>query len=283
MAKNNELVAFKAAGISLYRVALPLILAGGMFAIGLMIFDSTYLPYANQRQDALRNQIKGRAAQTYYQPQRQWIIGNDAKVYNYQLFDRDQNLFGGLSVLELDAATFAVRRRVYANRASWDAGRAAWVLESGWVRDFRKNDITRYLPFSELELPEINEPPSYFSREVRQSYQMDWWELRQYIADLRQAGFDVARLSVQLHKKLAFPLIAPIIVLLAVPFAVIGGRRGAVGGLAMGLLVSFGYRGVAALFEAMGAVGQLPPVLAAWSPDVIFAFLGVYFFLNMQT
>jgi lipopolysaccharide export LptBFGC system permease protein LptF len=139
------------------------------------------------------------------------------------------------------------------------------------------------MPFSSAELPELDEPPSYFSREVRQSYQMDWWELRQYIAELRQAGFDVARLSVQLHKKLAFPLIAPIVVLLAVPFAVLTGRRGAAGGLALGLLVSFGYRGVSALFEAMGAVGQLPPALAAWSPDVIFAFVGMYFFLNMKT
>ncbi len=68
MTKNNELVAFKAGGISLYRISLPLLLAGLMLAGGLVLLDDTYLPYANQRQDALRNQIKGRPAQTYYQP-----------------------------------------------------------------------------------------------------------------------------------------------------------------------------------------------------------------------
>ncbi len=283
MTKNNELVALKAAGISLYRVAVPLLGAGLVFAVGLMVLDSTYLPYANQRQDALRNQIKGRPPQTYHQPRRQWIAGNNSKFYNYQLFDRDRNLFGGLQVLELDPATFAVRRRVYAARAHWEERQKAWILESGWVRDFQDHRVTRYASFDVLQLAELDEPPSYFSREVRQSYQMDWWELRQYIAELRQAGFDVARLSVQLYRKLAFPLIAPIVILLAVPFSILVGTRGAIGGLAMGIGVSFAYRGLSALCEALGAVGQLPPLLAAGSPDVIFVFLGLYFFLNMPT
>jgi LPS export ABC transporter permease LptF/LPS export ABC transporter permease LptG len=283
MAKNNELVAFKAAGISLYRIAAPLVVVAFIFAAGLFLLDSTYLPYANQRQDELRNQIKGRPAQTYYQPQRQWIFGNDSKIYNYQLFDRDRSLFGGLNVFELDPATFEVRRRVYAARAHWEEQQKAWVLESGWVRDFQGGRVTHFNVFPVLELAELNEPPSYFNREVRQSYQMDWWELRKYITELQQAGFDVARLSVQLQEKLAFPLITPIVVLLAIPFSILVGTRGAVGGLALGLGVSFVYRGVSSLSEAMGAIGQLPPALAAWSPDVIFLFLGLYFFLNMPT
>ncbi len=102
MTKNNELVAFKASGLSLYRIALPLLLAGMFLAISLLVLDDTYLPYANQRQDALRNQIKGRPAQTYYQPSRQWIFGEKSKIYNYELFDPDHELFGGLNVFELD-------------------------------------------------------------------------------------------------------------------------------------------------------------------------------------
>ena len=102
MTKNNELVAFKASGLSLYRIALPLLLAGIFLAASLVILDDTYLPYANQRQDALRNQIKGRPAQTYYQPSRQWIFGESSKIYNYELFDPDRELFGGLNVFELN-------------------------------------------------------------------------------------------------------------------------------------------------------------------------------------
>lgn len=283
MTKNNELVAFKAAGVSLYRIALPLLGAGLLFAAGLFVLDATYLPYANQQQEALRNAIKGRPAQTYSQPQRQWIFGNHSKIYNYQLFDPDKKLFGGLSVFELDPATFAVKRRVYAERAHWEAQQSAWVLESGWIRDFAGGKVTGYTIFPATELAELDEPPSYFSREVRQSYQMNWWQLERYIAALGQAGFDVAQLSVQLQKKLAFPLIAPVIILLAIPFSILVGTRGAVGGLVLGLSISITYWAASALFEAMGSVGQLPAVMAAWAPDAMFLFLGLYFFLRMPT
>ncbi len=283
MSKNNEIVAFKAAGVSLYRLALPLLAGGLALAMGMLALDHTYLPYANQRQDALRNQIKGRPAQTYFQPRRQWIFGENSKIYNYELFDPDRNLFGGLTVLELDPATFQLRRRVFAQRAHWGEQQKTWILESGWVRDFEGSRVTRYQPFLGYALAELTEDPGYFKREVRQSYQLNWTELRQYIHDLQQAGFDTARLSVQWHKKLAFPLIAPVIILLAVPFAFLVGTRGAVGGIALGVGIGIVYWTTSALFEALGAVGQLPPLLSGWAPDVIFAFLGLYFFLRMQT
>ncbi len=283
MTKNNELVAFKAAGISLYRLSLPLLLAGMFLTAGLIVLDDTYLPYANQRQDALRNQIKGRPPQTYYQPSRQWIFGENAKVYNYEFFDPDHELFGGLNVFELDPTTFEIRRRIYAARAHWDTQQKIWILESGWIREFDHGQVSRYAPFMATAMQELNEPPSYFNREVRQSYQMTWWELKRYISDLSQAGFDVARLSVQLQRKLSFPLIAPIIILLAIPFSILVGTRGAVGGLALGVGIAIVYWAASALTEAMGSVGQLPPLLAGWASDTIFGFLGLYFFLKMPT
>jgi LPS export ABC transporter permease LptF/LPS export ABC transporter permease LptG len=282
MSKNNEIVACKASGTSLYRLAVPLLLAGIMLAAAMITLDDTYLPYANQRQDALRNQIKGKPPQTYTQPQR-WIFGENAKIYNYDLYDPEKDIFGGLSVLEVDPATFQVRRRVFATRAQWSDAQNIWVLESGWVRDFSDGNITRYERFNVKDLPELTEPPSYFHREVRQAFQMNWGELRRYIEGLRRAGFDVATLTVQWHRKIAFPMIAPISMLLAFPFAFLVGTRGAVGGVAIGLGIGILYWLGAELLTAMGGVGQLPPLLAGWSPDIVFFFLGLYFFFKMPT
>jgi LPS export ABC transporter permease LptG len=284
LAKNNEVVAFKANGISLYRLILPLALAGCLLAGATFLLDDTFLPYANQRQDALRNQIKGRPAQTYFQPARQWIFGENDKIYNYELFDPDRQLFGGLNVFELDPASFQLRRRVYAARANWEPTENTWVLTGGWVRDFDGSGrVSRFNSFKVYSLPELTEPPGYFRREVRQYYQMNWRQLGLYIDGLRQAGFDTARLSVQLQKKFAFPMIGAIIVLLGAPFAFLVGTRGAIGGLAVAVAIGVVYWATAALFEAMGSIGQLPPLLAAWSPDAIFGFLAVYFFLRMPT
>lgn len=284
LAKNNEVIALKASGISMYRLVLPLLLCSTLVAGGMFLLDDTFLPYANQRQDALRDQIKGKPAQTYLEPARQWIFGEHSKIYNYELFDSDRQLFGGLNVFELDPATFQIRRRIYATRATWEPSESAWVLTGGWVRDFDADGhVLRYEPFTATSLPELTEPPSYFRREVRQYYQMNWRQLGQYIASLRQAGFDTARLSVQWQKKFAFPLIAAIIVFLSAPFAFLTGTRGAIGGLAVAVGIGVVYWATSALFEAMGSVGQLPPLLAGWAPDAIFGFLGVYFFLRMPT
>jgi len=284
LAKNNEVIAFKASGISLYRIVLPLTLAGCVVAGGMFLLDDSFLPYANQRQDALRNEIKGRPAQTYFQPAHQWIFGENSKIYNYELFDPDQQLFGGLSVFELDPGTFQLKRRVFASRASWEPTQNTWVLTGGWVRDFDANGKeTKYEPFKVFSLAELTEPPNYFRREVRQSYQMNWKQLSEYIQSLKQAGFDTSRLSVQWQKKFAFPLIAAVIVFLGAPFAFLTGTRGAIGGVAVAVGIGIVYWATAALFEAMGSVGQLPPLLAGWAPDAIFGFLAVYFFLRMPT
>jgi LPS export ABC transporter permease LptG/LPS export ABC transporter permease LptF len=284
LAKNNEVIALKASGVSLYRVVLPLLLAGCLVSGGMFLLDDTFLPYANQRQDALRNMIKGRPPQTYFEPAHQWIFGENTKIYNYELFDPDKQLFGGLQVFELDPTTFQIRRRVFAARASWDPNQSTWILTEGWVRDFGNNgEVKSYQPFKATTLPELTEAPTYFRREVRQYYQMDWRQLGKYIESLRQAGFDTARLAVQWHKKFAFPLIAMIIVFLAAPFAFLVGTRGAIGGLAVAVSIGVIYWSTSALFEAMGSVGQLPSLVAGWAPDAIFGFLAVYFFLKMPT
>src|SRR2546430_13569010 len=98
----------------MYRLAVPLLLAGLALAGTMVVLDDTYLPYANQRQDALHNLIKGRPPQTYTHPQR-WIFAESSKIYNYDLFDPTQNLFVGRTSLETAPATFQLRRRIFAS------------------------------------------------------------------------------------------------------------------------------------------------------------------------
>jgi len=283
LAKNNEITALKASGMSLYRIALPLILAGALLSGSMFLLDDTILPYANQRQDALHDQIEGRPSQTYFQPAHQWIVGENDDILNYEFFDPYQNLFGGLNVFTLDPHTFQMTRRIYASRGYWEPNLNAWVLEKGWVRDFSGATVTSYRTFLVDSFPEMAERPSYFKRQAFRYNQLNWWRLRNYIESLQKAGFETSRLWIEWHKKFAFPLMCAIIILLSIPFALLVGTRGAVGGIALAIGIAIAYWSVAALFEAMGSVGQLPAFLAAWAPDGIFFFLGLYFFLKMPT
>src|SRR2546428_7663620 len=87
----------------------------------------------------------------------------------------------------------------------------------------------------------LSEPPYYFKKEVRQSSEMNYEELRRYVRDLQQSGFDVVRLRVQLYEKFAFPLITLVMAVLAVPFSLLTGKRRAMAGVGGGAVecVSF--------------------------------------------
>ncbi len=281
--KANEITAMKATGISIYRVVLPVLLMAAVVAVGLFFFDQLYLPQLNKRQDALRNQIKGKPAQTYLRPDRKWIFGQKSSIYYYEFFDPDQNRFGSVSVFEFDPKTFELTRRVYASRAHWSESLQRWIFENGWVRDFHGMAIADYKPFDVSTFAELSEQPMYFKKEVKQSSEMSTDELRRYINDLAQSGFDVVRLRVQLHKKFAFPLMTFVMAVLAIPFALRGGRRGALAGVATAIGIAVVFWVGMGFFEAMGNASQLPPVMAAWFPDLLFGLAGGYMLLKVPT
>jgi LPS export ABC transporter permease LptG/LPS export ABC transporter permease LptF len=283
MQKANELTAMKASGISIYRIVVPILLTGVLLASGLFFFDQFYLPAANRRQDALRNIIKGKPAQTYLRPDRRWIVGQHDTIYYYQFFDSDRDQFARITAYEFEPHSFQITRRVYAARAHWEDSLNKWIYETGWQRAFHGPAIQSYRKFDVATFADLNEPPSYFKKEVKQSSEMSYDELTRYIHDLEQSGFDVVRLKVQLQEKFAFPLITFVMAILAIPFALTTARRGALTGVAVAVGIAVAYTVVASLFEAMGNLSQLPPMLAAWSPDLIFALVGGYLVLKVPT
>jgi lipopolysaccharide export LptBFGC system permease protein LptF len=151
------------------------------------------------------------------------------------------------------------------------------------VRSFQGSAIREYRTFDVATFPDFNESPYYFKKEVKQSSEMSYGELRRYIDELQQSGFDVIRLRVQLQKKFAFPVITFVMAVLAVPFSLAAGRRGTLAGVATAIGIAVVYWVTSGLFEAMGNTNQLPPVLAAWSPDVLFALAGGYLILKVPT
>ena len=281
--KSSELTAMKATGFSIYRATLPVIVLSAAFAAGLFVFDQVYIPHTNRRQEILRNEIKGKPPQTYLQADRKWIFGESKQIYYYQVFDPDTNQFGGISVFEFDPATFQLTRRVHADGAHWEPGLQEWVFQNGWVRTLNGASIQEYRTFDVATFKELHEDPSYFKKEVRQSSQMDYEELKRYISDLQQSGFDTVRLKVQLQKKLAYPLITLVMAILAIPFSAQSRRGGALAGVAIALGVAIVYWVTAGLFEAMGNANQLPALIAAWAPDLIFGLAGGYLLLRVPT
>jgi LPS export ABC transporter permease LptF/LPS export ABC transporter permease LptG len=283
LTKTNQVIAIKSAGVSLYRLSLPVLSVAALLSVGMFLFADNVLPETNQRQNGLRNQIKGKPAQTFYRPDHQWIFGTSSRIYNYTFFDPDQNVFANLSVFEFDPANFRMTRRLQAARAFWEGSIHGWILENGWSRDLNGDRVTTYQPFSVETFKELTEEPGYFKKEVKPSEQMSTLELRGYIADLSQSGFDVVRLSVQFYRKFSYPLIAFVVTLIGIPFSFTMGGKGALTGIALSIGIAIVYWSTSSLFEAMGNLSQLPPAMAAWSPDILFGLVGTYLLLRIKT
>ena len=282
LAKQNEITAFKACGVSLHRLALPIIVVSLLFSACLFAFDFYYVPGANRKQEALRDEIKGRATQTYLNPDRKWIWGSGGppRIFYYKYFDPAERMMAGVYVFELEPDTFRLTREIAAERARWNDSLKSWVFENGWTRG---TESTSYRAFPVSTFSELTEEPGYFLKEALQDKQMNYLQLQQYIGDLKQSGFDTVRLQVQFYRKFSVPLFAIIMAMIAVPFGFLVGNRGAMAGIGVGIAIAIIYWGTGILFEKIGDVNQLPPAMAAWSPDLLFSMAGLYLIMRMRS
>ena len=183
LTKHNEVTAFKASGVSLYRLTAPVLLASAILSAGLFVFDYYYVPPANRRQDALRDKIKGRAIQTYLRPERKWIKGAGSRIYYYKYFDTAETMMFGVSVYEMDPATFRLKREITAERAQWQPSLRKWIFQNGWRRDTLGSTRESAQHFEATTFPELDEQPDYFLKLVRLDSQLNYRDLEAYIGD----------------------------------------------------------------------------------------------------
>lgn len=285
LTKHNEVTAFKAGGVSVHRLAAPVLVVSFCISVLLFAFDHYYIPEANRRQEMLRAEIKKKPVQTYLDPNRSWIYGqNGARIYNYKLMDPQHAVMSNVNVYELDPSTYQIIHQISAERARWDAAAHTWVFENGVSEQFNEGH-NQYRQFygKSATFPELVEQPSWFVKEEKEYKEMNYQELGHYIRDLKSAGMETVPLQVQYYKKFSVPLFALIMALLSVPFAFVAGNRGAMTGVGISFAIAIVYWTLNATFEQMGDLNQLPPVMAAWSPDVIFSLWGLYLMARMRT
>ena len=285
MAKNNEIIAMKACGVSLHRLTLPVLITSLALSAALFAFDHYVVIHANLIQDALRNKIKGKPVQTYLNPERKLIFGRGSRIYYYKYLNETEGMLGGVSVFELDPLSFKLLRHTYAESARWEPRLNRWSFQNGWSRVIRERADDDFLDFtgSTATFKEMDEPPSWFLKEVKTYKQMNYLQLRDYIAELRQSGFNTVPLQVQYERKFAAPLFALVMALISAPYAFLTGGRGAMTGVAVSFIIAVLYFAMNYLFEQLGNVGLLPPEAAAWSPLAMFALAGVWLLTRMRT
>lgn len=288
LTRNSELVVMRACGISLYRSALPLVVLATAASALLFVFEEHVLAYSNRRAEALRHVIRGGSPRTFDVLNRKWIVGRHGEIYNYLYFEPRGRELHGLSVFRFAEKAWRLQSRSFFRHASFTGtatgqeDKVAWQAREGWTREFDRQVETRgfrQLPTADIQV----EPPQYFATEQPDAHRMTYGQLRYFIAELRASGFNVVPYEVELHRKISFPWVTVIMTLIAVPFAVTTGRKGAMYGIGLGVVLAIVYWMASSVFAALGAGGAIAPLLGAWAPNLLFGAFAAYLLLTART
>lgn len=289
LARSGELTAIKVIGMSLQRATLPVIVITAALCGLLFLIQDRIAPTTNSWAQSVKDQITGRPPRTYGAPAMgRWGFGPGGRhLYHYQYFDPKAAVFQGLSVFTLDRQALRVTDQRFAPRARWDG--SSWELEGGWQRKFPGGHEMLFEEFDGVEHVALDPPASFAGKEVRFASlgdlpeQMSLSELKEQIRLLRDSGYNITQLLVDYHAKFAHALAPLVMLLLGLPFAFVVGRRGALYGIGVALLLVLVYWAVFAISNALGLETLLSPALAAWAPNVLFGILGGTLLLYVRT
>jgi LPS export ABC transporter permease LptG len=288
LTRNSELIVMRACGISLYRAAFPLMVLAACASLLLFAIEEYALAPSNRHAEDLEHIIRHGRPRATSPLNRRWIAGRNGDIYHYDAFNYVSGQLIGFWKYELDERTWQLTRITYADRIRFDQPSATpdspvgtWKTGAGWVREIKDQGTSTFTPFASRTL--TLEPPEYFGAVQPEAASMTYAELSDYIASMEGAGHSILQYLVDLHRKIAFPFVTIVMTLLAVPFAVTTGRRGALYGIGVGIILAIVYWTANNLFSVVGATGLLTPLLAAWAPNLLFGAGAAYLVLTVRT
>ena len=265
MARYSELTAAKAGGISFYRLIAPLPLLGVLLAGGALVL-SEVVPVANRlRSEILGHRGRMRTARTDFV-----YRTTDGLVFAIRRLDVESREIRGISMEREGDETRVPTVHATAELAIYEPGRG-WVLHDGYVRWLFGSDVERTFKFQSMRPRGFQETPEQLLAQPKDPEEMRYRELAHFIDIIERSGGRPLALRVDLAQKIAIPMATLIIVLFAAPLATSAQRGGPAYGIGIALGVTLVYLMLFRIAGAAGATGNLPPVLAAWLPNLVFA------------
>jgi lipopolysaccharide export system permease protein len=273
LARNNEIVAMKAHGVSTYRIIVPLLILATSVTAFLLLCNETIVPYSARKAGYVWTvKIKQEEERAFFKLNKIWYRGEDI-IYNIRLLEPKKDVLKGVTIYHFDKA-FNLRQRADAREARWNG--YSWTFYHVVIRDFLPGGKVSTMIYDERDIP-IPERPEDFKKGMKNPDEMTYRELKAYVEELRNEGYDPTRYVVDLHHKVSFPFLTLIMVLMGSPLALAasqGRGGGIVQGVGLSIVIGFVYWVAFAISVAMGHSGTLPPFIAAWAPNIFFGLIG---------
>lgn len=274
--RNRELIALRAAGVSPYVYAGPIVVMALLLSLGEFWMGETLARPMNKTAQRIWDyKIRQHEVPVLWSQENVWYWGKNA-IYHIRLYDQRKRALENVSLFYLDPE-FNLKERIDAKQILWRNGR--WVAEQGVIINLTDTGIKQeWFARKAVNLPETPEDFKSFDTEPED---LSWWSLYHYTRKLRQEGYMSAPYQVELQRRIAFPLTTFILALLGINMAL---RQGLHGGIATGallaLLLAFVYLTLSQVGCSLAISGVLPPIIGVWSVNVIFAAFACYLWVT---
>ncbi len=278
MVKNNEILAIKALGISVYRISVNLILIGVILSLFAFLVQEKILPFSNKKAETTRNIIQNKHINKI-SPLKNWLISKNNIIYHYTHFDDKKKLFLTIEMFFLDK-DFKIKKRVVGRKGILKDKKI--IFKKGWFVDFQNGFFEKFGRYKSYPV-NIDEEQQFFTTKKIDPELMNFSQLYKYIKFLKKNNFVSTVYEVDLYYKIAFPIVNVIMIIFSIPFAFKVGKSGTLVGVGIAVAVSFLYWILLGLFRSIGGIGYLPPYLSALGADLIFLLIGAYLMLGIKT
>lgn len=280
LSKFSEIIAMKANGVSLYRLAAPVLIFAAITGVFLFYFSEIITPASIQKAEHIvTSDVQKQKTLGSFKQNELWYRSDNA-IYNFKIFDVTKDTLRGI-VINYINPDFTLQKRIDAQSAEWKNGQ--WLFHDLLLTHF-DNTNTPVLEWSKEMIIPLPEKPNDFKIMQKDAEKMGFFDLWKYVNKIQSEGYDATRYQVDLHGKLAFPFVTLILVLIGISFSTRSERQGGVmQSVGIGIIIGFSYWIVHAFSMSLGRSGILPAILSAWVANILFLAAGAILFFRTRT
>ncbi|HVO29331.1 MAG TPA: LptF/LptG family permease [bacterium] len=281
MARRNEITAILAGGIGRRTIVAPMALIALLMSAAQFSISEYIVPEANAQKDYILDvEVNGKNAK-FSDRRNHWFF-TDGGFLRVAVFDRvprengpdDIELHGVMYLKGGEAGRQPVR--IEAQAAHWNDADKTWVLDDERRALVDSSGLLRVM-HSDHGVLSLTLTPADLSGKMAHAEEYGVAELEKIIHDREKLGQSVIKEMTDLQSRFALPLAGFVMGLLGAPFAFREHRRGgAITGIIIGIVIAFSYFLVEATSLSFGKSGAIPPLIAAWLPNVLFGGAGIY-------
>ncbi|MGI6037749.1 MAG: LptF/LptG family permease [Limnochordia bacterium] len=277
LAKDGELTVIRGCGRSYFRIGAPLIIGGLLVSLFTLWVNEQVVPHTNHAYETLVRRLVFQEVMPVVREDL-FFRGPDGRFFYIEEVDPTTRSLLGILILE--SREDRLPRMITAREGTYEGDQ--WILMDGVQREFDEQGfISTETGFQRLVIQIPQRVETYFGKQ-KTTEEMNRRELARHIRLFSQSGINVRPFLVDYHVKLALPLSSFIFVLLATPLSLFSPRGGKFFGIAASLAIAFLYYICTSVCRSLGINGALPPLLAAWLPNILGLFFTIILFRRVE-